>query len=217
MRNIRLAERVAELAAEGERGRIAREIHDGIAQMVFMLSLSLETAIDRVGGDPEEQRRRLQDLTALAKNALWEVRQYIFDLRPLLAGDEGLVGAVQGQVKEFQAVSDLPVELARHRRAAAAADGDERRALPHRAGGAGQHLPPRARVARRDRAGVRRATRVALSISDDGVGMSEGEPGGARRLRHGQPARSASTTCGGTLDVQQRAGRGHAHRAFRCR
>ncbi len=52
-----------------------------------------------------------KDLTALAKNALWEVRQYIFDLRPLLSGDEGLVGAVQGQVKEFQAVADMPVEL----------------------------------------------------------------------------------------------------------
>jgi signal transduction histidine kinase len=111
VRNIRLTERIGELAAEGERTRIAREIHDGIAQMVYMLSLSLETAVDRVGGDPEEQRRRLKDLTGLAKNALWEVRQYIFDLQPLLVGDAGLVGAVQGQVKEFQAVSELPVEL----------------------------------------------------------------------------------------------------------
>jgi signal transduction histidine kinase len=111
VRNLRLSARVGELAAEGERTRIAREIHDGIAQMVFMLTLSLETAADRVGSDPDEQRQRLRDLTALAKNALWEVRQYIFDLRPLLSGDEGLVGAVQGQVKEFKAVSELPVEL----------------------------------------------------------------------------------------------------------
>lgn len=111
VRNMRLAERIAELAAEGERTRIAREIHDGIAQMIYMLSLSLETAVDRVGSDGAEQRQRLRDLTALAKNALWEVRQYIFDLRPLLSGDEGLVRAVQGQVKEFQAVSELPVEL----------------------------------------------------------------------------------------------------------
>ena len=80
--------------------------------MVFMLTLSTETAIDRVGGDPKKQQRRLQDLTALAKNALWEVRQYIFDLRPLLAGDEGLVGAVRGQVKEFRAVSTCPSKLA---------------------------------------------------------------------------------------------------------
>ncbi|MBF6601264.1 MAG: sensor histidine kinase [Dehalococcoidia bacterium] len=111
LRNLRLAARVGQLAAEGERTRIAREIHDGIAQMVFMLSLSLETAVDRVGGDEEEQRKRLRDLTALAKNALWEVRQYIFDLRPLLSGDEGLVGAVQGQINEFRAVAELPVEL----------------------------------------------------------------------------------------------------------
>jgi signal transduction histidine kinase len=111
VRNLRLTAAVGELAAEGERTRIAREIHDGIAQLMYMLSLSLETAVDRVGGDPEEQRQRLRDLTALAKNALWEVRQYIFDLQPLLTGNEGFVGAVQGQVKEFQAVSELPVEL----------------------------------------------------------------------------------------------------------
>jgi signal transduction histidine kinase len=111
VRNLRLTAQVGELAAEGERTRIAREIHDGIAQLMYMLSLSLETAVDRVGSDPDEQRQRLRDLTALAKNALWEVRQYIFDLQPLLSGSEGFVGAVQGQVKEFQAVSELPVEL----------------------------------------------------------------------------------------------------------
>jgi signal transduction histidine kinase len=111
IRNVRLTAQVGELAAEGERTRIAREIHDGIAQLMYMLSLSLETAVDRVGGDADEQRQRLRDLTALAKTALWEVRQYIFDLRPLLSGDEGFVGAVQGQVKEFQAVSELPVDL----------------------------------------------------------------------------------------------------------
>jgi signal transduction histidine kinase len=111
LRNLRLTARIGELAAESERTRIAREIHDGIAQMIYMLSLSLETASDRVGSDPDEQRRRLRDLTALAKTALWEIRQYIFDLRPLLSGDAGFVGAVRGQVKEFQAVSELPVDV----------------------------------------------------------------------------------------------------------
>jgi signal transduction histidine kinase len=54
VRNVRLSAQVGELAAEAERTRIAREIHDGIAQLMYMLSLSLETAVDRVGGDPEE-------------------------------------------------------------------------------------------------------------------------------------------------------------------
>jgi signal transduction histidine kinase len=176
VRNMRLTARVAELAAEGERGRIAREIHDGIAQMVYMLSLSLETAIDRVGSDPEEQRQRLKDLTALAKHALWEVRQYIFDLGPLLSGDEGLVGAVQGQVKEFQAVSDMPVELA--------ITGEPAR-LPIETSAALYRIVQEGlgnifRHARASKVGIELAFQdgtVALSISDDGIGMSESEPG----------------------------------------
>ena len=206
VRNIRLAERVAELAAEGERGRIAREIHDGIAQMVFMLTLSLETAIDRVGGDPEEQRRRLQDLTALAKNALWEVRQYIFDLRPLLAGDEGLVGAVQGQVKEFQAVSNLPVELAvsgEPQPLPIATSAALYRIVQEGLGNIFRH----ARASHVEIALAFESAVVALSIADDGIGMSEGEPGG--RVGYGMGnLRQRVDDVGGTLDVRSEPGQG---------
>ena len=206
VRNIRLSERVAELAAEGERGRIAREIHDGIAQMVFMLTLSLETAIDRVGTDPEEQRRRLQDLTALAKNALWEVRQYIFDLRPLLAGDEGLVGAVQGQVKEFQAVSNLPVELAISGEPLPlpiATSAALYRIVQEGLGNIFRH----ARASHVEIALAFEHAAVALYIADDGVGMSEGEPGGRVGFGMGN-LRQRVDDVGGTLDVHSEPGEG---------
>ena len=206
VRNIRLAERVAELAAEGERGRIAREIHDGIAQMVFMLTLSLETAIDRVGGDAEEQRRRLQDLTALAKNALWEVRQYIFDLRPLLAGDEGLVGAVQGQVKEFQAVSNLPVELAvagEPLPLPIATSAALYRIVQEGLGNIFRH----AHASHVDIALAFACDAVTLSIADDGVGIGEMEPGG--RVGYGMGnLRQRVDDVGGTLDVRSEPGEG---------
>jgi signal transduction histidine kinase len=206
VRNIRLAERVAELAAEGERGRIAREIHDGIAQMVFMLTLSLETAIDRVGGDADEQRRRLQDLTALAKTALWEVRQYIFDLRPLLAGDEGLIGAVQGQVKEFQAVSNLPVELAvsgEPQPLAIATSAALYRIVQEGLGNVFRH----ARASHVEIALAFDDAGVALSIADDGIGMSEGEPGARVGFGMGN-LRQRVDDVGGTLEVHSEPGAG---------
>lgn len=46
--NIRLSEQTVELAATAERGRIAREIHDGIAQLTYMLSLQAETCETQV-------------------------------------------------------------------------------------------------------------------------------------------------------------------------
>jgi signal transduction histidine kinase len=206
VRNIRLTDRVAELAAEGERTRIAREIHDGIAQMVYMLTLSLETAIDRVGSDPDEQRRRLQDLTALAKNALWEVRQYIFDLRPLLSGDEGLVGAVQGQVKEFQAVSDLPVELTvagEPQRLPTATSAALYRIVQEGLGNIFRHAH-----ASRVQIGLAFADgTVTLSIADDGVGIGESEPGARVGLGMGNLRRRVEELHG-AIDVRSEANAG---------
>lgn len=206
VRNIRLATRIAELAAEGERSRIAREIHDGIAQMVYMLSLSLETAIDRVGSDPDEQRQRLKDLTGLAKNALWEVRQYIFDLRPLLSGDEGIVGAVQGQVKEFQAVSEMPVELI--------VTGTpsplpmETRAALYRIAQEGLgNVFRHARASKVQIALTFGDDAVTLAIADDGVGIAEPAPGA--RVGYGMGnLRERVEHLNGTIDVRSEPGAG---------
>jgi signal transduction histidine kinase len=206
VRNIRLAARIAELAAEGERSRIAREIHDGIAQMVYMLSLSLETASDRVGSDPDEQRQRLADLTALAKNALWEVRQYIFDLRPLLSGDEGIVGAVQGQVQEFQAVSEMPVDLVvsgTPARLPVATSAALYRMVQEGLGNVFRH----ARATRVEIALTFRDDAVALSLADDGVGMTEAAPGA--RVGYGMGnLRKRVEDLHGTIDVRSEPGAG---------
>jgi signal transduction histidine kinase len=206
VRNIRLTERIGELAAEGERTRIAREIHDGIAQMVYMLSLSLETAVDRVGSDPDEQRRRLKDLTALAKNALWEVRQYIFDLRPLLSGQEGLVGAVQGQVKEFQTVSELPVEL--HVTGTPSmlpidTSASMYRIVQEGLGNIFRHA--QATQVRIDLAFTDHT--VALAIEDNGIGIDPKGPG--ERVGFGMDnLRKRVDDLGGTVDVRTTSGVG---------
>ena len=109
--NVRLQREREELAAQEERSRIAREIHDGIAQSIYMLTLNLEKAAEVASNEPG-LARRLADLVGLAKEALLEVRYYIFDLKPLLSGDVGLSATIRSQVQEFSAVSGLPVQLA---------------------------------------------------------------------------------------------------------
>ena len=76
----------AELAALEERSRIAREIHDGVAQSIYMLSLQLETFADLTDKEQPETGERLRQLVALSKQSLLDVRHYVFDLKPFLSG-----------------------------------------------------------------------------------------------------------------------------------
>ena len=119
--NIRLAEQSAQLIAAAERGRIAREIHDGIAQLTYMLSLQAETCqtqAERIAEASEEDSElmaplveRLGKLVKISKQALWETRNYMFSLKPLMSGNMTLVQMIGNQIREFEAISDLPVQL----------------------------------------------------------------------------------------------------------
>ncbi len=101
----------SELAAVEERSRISREIHDGVAQSIYMLSLQLETCVDLAQEERQELRERLEKLVSLSKESLLEVRHYIFDLKPYLAGEKGLVSMVENQVSEFNKVTGVPAVL----------------------------------------------------------------------------------------------------------
>ena len=111
--NLQLERRAkqAELEAAEERNRIAREIHDGIAQSIYMLSLQLETCADLAQENRKGLTERLGDLVNLSKKTLLEVRYYIFDLKPYLEGAKGMVSMVENQVKEFNKVSGIPASL----------------------------------------------------------------------------------------------------------
>ena len=112
-RNLELQRRAqeAELATQLERHRIAREIHDGIAQSIYALGLNLETCADLAERDKGPLQEQLQRLVPLAKKTLLETRHYIYDLKPLLSGETGLLAMVENQVHEFQTVSGIETQL----------------------------------------------------------------------------------------------------------
>ena len=101
----------AELEAVEERSRIAREIHDGIAQSIYMLSLNLETSAELARQQREGLKERLEGLVELSKETLLEVRHYIFDLKPYLAGEKGVASMVENQVREFNMVAGVPTSV----------------------------------------------------------------------------------------------------------
>ncbi|HYL41809.1 MAG TPA: GAF domain-containing sensor histidine kinase [Ktedonobacteraceae bacterium] len=122
LENIRLTEQTVELAAVAERGRLAREIHDGVAQLVYMLSLNTETCAalaHRMAEASDEEDKealiplaeRLDKLVTISKQALWETRHYMFTLKPLISGTTTLTQMLTNQLHEFEAISGLPVRL----------------------------------------------------------------------------------------------------------
>ncbi|MBI4201817.1 MAG: sensor histidine kinase [Chloroflexi bacterium] len=111
LHNALLALQKADLAAEEERSRIAREIHDGIAQSIYMLSLHLETCTELAVRGHTDLPQRLEQMVGLSKQALMEVRHYIFDLKPYLAGEQSAAAMIASQVNEFSKISGVPASF----------------------------------------------------------------------------------------------------------
>jgi signal transduction histidine kinase len=205
--NIRLQPLREEAAAREERERISRELHDGLAQSVYMLSLNLEATADAARGDAK-LRSRLDTLVALARRILLEVRQYIFDLRPLLEAESGVSDALRNQASEFSAVSGLPVSVE--------IDGDEGR-LPIAQRAAIYRISQEAlsnvfRHSQASKAAVHVAfgeDDVVLEIIDDGLGVP-GEAGSGMGLRN---IRERAEALHGTAEIGAAPGGGTAVRA----
>jgi signal transduction histidine kinase len=75
-------DRARRLAIEQERNRIARDIHDTIAQSLFGMVFSLDACIDMLPGQSEQVKTELVELRDLAGQVRDEVRRSIYDLWP---------------------------------------------------------------------------------------------------------------------------------------
>ena len=75
-------DRARRLAVETERNRIARDIHDTVAQSLFGIAYSLDACITMLPQKAEDVRNELIELRSLANSAHDEVRRSIFDLWP---------------------------------------------------------------------------------------------------------------------------------------
>lgn len=98
-------------AQEGERQRLAEEIHDGPAQVLTSAIFQVEF-LDRVIDDePATARAELAFLRTMLRDGLDDVRSYIADLRPP-AVDLGLAQAIADQGAEFAERHGIVVDVA---------------------------------------------------------------------------------------------------------
>jgi two-component system sensor histidine kinase UhpB len=99
--------RRALLAQEGERRRIARELHDEVGQTLTGVMLLVEGMATTI---PEELREQLDELRETARRGIEEVRRIARELRPEALEDLGLPSALSALATSFGEQAKVPVE-----------------------------------------------------------------------------------------------------------
>jgi two-component system, NarL family, sensor histidine kinase DegS len=100
-------------AQEEERKRLSREIHDGPAQMMANVMMRSDL-IERVFREHGEQAgmSEIKNLKKMVRNALYEVRRIIYDLRPMALDDLGLVPTLKKYLQTIEEYhSDMKIEF----------------------------------------------------------------------------------------------------------
>ncbi len=94
-------------AADAERRRIERDLHDGAQQRLVSLAMTLGMARDNLTDLPAEARQVIEAAHTEAKEALAELRNLVRGLHPAVLEDRGLDAALSG----IAARAPLPVQL----------------------------------------------------------------------------------------------------------
>lgn len=87
-------------AQEDERLRVARDLHDGPAQIMANVALRLDVCQKLIDRDPQRVQAELQQLRDLLRIGLQDARKLIAGLRPMALDDVGLVPTLQDLVRE---------------------------------------------------------------------------------------------------------------------
>jgi signal transduction histidine kinase len=207
IQNARLHLEVQKLAIVDERLRISRDLHDGIIQSIYAVSLSLEDVAELLDEDPAEAAARVDRSIERLHTTIGDIRTFIVGLGPQI--DEGLGGAIETMAAELLAGTGIDLRL--DLKAAATLD---ERLHPE----AAHEIVQIARealsnVARHSGASHASATlelagdEAALKIVDDGVGFDT-----AQRLGGGHfglaNLRDRAAGVGGSLTIDSGRDRG---------
>lgn len=110
-------------AQETERQRLSRQIHDGPAQALSNFILQTEIAMRLMDVDAAQARDELNNLKSSAMGTFQKVRNFIFELRPMMLDDLGLVPTVRRYCDAFKEQAGLDINVT--------VTGNERRLEPY--------------------------------------------------------------------------------------
>ncbi len=98
-------------AQEEERDRLARAMHDGPAHSLTNFILQAEICQKLFDRNPERAREELASLKTAASEAFQRVRDFIFNLRPMMLTDLGLVPTVKRYLGAFQEQTGIATDF----------------------------------------------------------------------------------------------------------
>ncbi|MBI3739817.1 MAG: sensor histidine kinase [Chloroflexi bacterium] len=98
-------------AQEAERQRLSRQMHDGPAQAMSNFILQTEIAMRLLDADPAQAKEELSNLKTAAMSTFQKVRNFIFELRPMMLDDLGLIPTIRKYVDAFKEQTTLDVSL----------------------------------------------------------------------------------------------------------
>jgi signal transduction histidine kinase len=204
--NARLYERSRELTIAEERSRLAHELHDAVSQKLFSLRLTAQAAAALVDRDPSRAKGELQQVAALAAEAVDELRAAVVELRPAALDEDGLAATLRTQVHVLDRAHTAHVTFRSHGVRALPAAQEE--ALLRVAQEALHNALRHADATRVDVTLDKHGPGAVLRVSDDGRGFDTRVVRRAGRHLGLVSMRDRASGVGGALTVESAPGKG---------
>lgn len=193
-------------AQETERQRLSRQMHDGPAQALSNFILQTEIAMRLMDIDAAQARDELNNLKSSAMGTFQKVRNFIFELRPMMLDDLGLVPTVRRYSDAFKEQTGMDVNVT--------VTGNERRLEPYLEVMLFRAIQELLGNAARHSQGT--LTKVVLDLGDDRVRVSVDDNGKGfdpDAVQHGNSLglkliRERAEMLGGSFEMDSALGKG---------
>lgn len=209
--NARLHQQVQDVAVVQERERIARELHDGIGQVLgYVITQTLALKKLLADGQLTRAAGELASVEAMARELYADVREGILGLRTAPHRDGGLIPALRSYVERYAEASGLDVTLhvapeVESIRLSAAAEIQLSRIIQEALSNVRRH----ARATAASVSFRRHAGGLRVEVADDGQGFDPTRPRSSGWPRFGlQTMRERAESIGGTMTIETAPGQG---------
>lgn len=202
----RLREQLESLARLHERERIAMDLHDGVIQTVYAVTLHLEDAADRVSR-PDDVRPVLDQSIDNLHQVIKDIRSYIFDLRAQVSEVDDLPGAIRELAEALRVNTLMDVRVSIDERVRESLEHDQALGLFHIAQEALNNVSKHSRATSVSiELGMVNGA-VSLEVADNGTGFDTKGDGSAER--HGlRNIRDRVRGMGARLSIDSKPGGG---------